>query len=486
MANLIELFQNLFKPREAQLQSQTTVEPPLRTSALQRMFSAENTRRSMIQDCQRMYDEDTRPQGVIKTLARDTVKAGFELMVSGPRSAEAKQIAEDLIKRVNVMKRIEQWVNSTLRDGDSFFELGANSAGLIVEVTRKPTLELHRWSDDFDQFYDPSKAFFWTDQSWNGINPPNNAVYFAEWQIIHARGDHEENRRYGRPLFASARKAYKRMTEGELDVSIRRKTRSGLKFLHALEDATEADIETYKSRNKSVLSDPFGAIADFFSNKKTSVSAIQGDANLQEIGDIEHHIHTWWIASPTPMALLGYGKDLNRDILDEQKEQYDSAKESLSAWLAEEILRPLIERQWLLLGLWPDSLDWSIEWATKDSLTADILLKAAQALTALVATGKFTDETLIRLFSRFVPGFDAEAEIKALAAKQEQEMRDEIMRIEANARAMELQAQQDAQNNTDGAPTDQTAPPSQTVPQPQGGPPGRFPGKTAVTTNGRH
>lgn len=477
MADLIAMFQALFKPRETQLNPVTTVQPPLRTSAMQRMFSAENGRRAMITDCQRMYDEDTRPQGIIKMLARDTVKAGFELRVSGPKAKEAQKIAEDLLKRLKVMKRLEQWVNRTLRDGDSFFEIATNAQGIIVEISRKPTLELHRWSDDFDTFYNPAQAFFWTDQAWNGINPPANAVYFAEWQIIHARGDHDENSRYGRPLFASARKTYKRVTEGELDISIRRKTRAGMKFVHALEGATDADIEAYKVRNKSVLSDPFGAISDYFSNKKTSVSTLQGDANLDQIGDVEHHIDTFWVAAPTPKALLGYGKDLNRDILDEQKEQYDGVKESLSQWLNEEILRPLIERQWLLLGIWPDSLDWDIEWAAKDSLTPDALLKAAQAITALGASGKFTDETIIRIFSRFIPEFDAEAEIAALKAKQEQDMADELDRIEANA-----QVQADAANvdPATGQPLEEQPPEEEGTP-----PIKKIPAKVPVTTNGR-
>jgi hypothetical protein len=447
---LIARFQNLFRPRAAELKPATEMPPPPRPSALARLFMVEMDRRSIIVDCQVMYDSDTRASGVIKALARDAIKGGFELRVSGPRAEEAQNIANDLLKRCRVNKRLEQWTNRTLRDGDSFFELVANTQGDIVEVSRKPTLEMHRWSDDFDQFYDPAKAYFWTDQSWTGIDPPYGATYFAEWQIIHARGDHDENNRYGRPLFQSARKAYKRMTEGELDVAIRRKTRAGMKYLHTLEDGSDADIAAYQARNKAVLSDPFSAVADFFSSKKTSISAIQGDARLSEIEDIKHHISTWWVASPAPMSLLGYGQDLNRDVLDEQKEQYDSAKESLSSWLSEEILRPLIERQWLLKGIWPDSLDWAIEWAAKESLTAEGMLAAANAFNALVLNGKFSDETLLKLFSRFVPAFDADAELKLLQAKQAKEQANQVQIEKAKAdAAAKAQAAMNNQPPTD-------------------------------------
>ena len=380
-----------------------------------------------------MADEDTRAEGVLKAVAKDAIKDGFELQVEGPRADEAKAIADDLLERVGFWGRVDDWVRLTLQDGDSFLELGATSAGDIVQVSRKPTLEMHRWSDEFDQFYDTARAFWWADIMFGGatLEPPAGATFFAEWQIVHARYAHNENSRYGRPLFASARKAYKRMTEGELDIAIRRKTRAGMKYSHSMEDASEADITAYMQRNKAALDDPFAAVADFFSNKRTTIQAIQGDAHLSEIDDVNHHIRTWWIAALTPMSLLGYGQDLNRDVLDEQKEQYDGTKEELSNWVTEEFAAPLIERQWLLKGIWPASLKWSAQWASKQPMTAPDLESAAKALTMLGATGKFTDETLLRLFSRFVPDFDAEAEIQALG----QRMADDLARVARNAQA---------------------------------------------------
>jgi hypothetical protein len=183
------------------------------------------------------------------------------------------------------------------------------------------------------------------------------------------------------------------------------------------------------------LNEPFAAVADFFSNKRTSIQSIQGDARLSEIDDVLHHIRTWWVASPVPMSLLGYGQDLNRDVLDEQKQQYDSVKESTSEWVSQQIVRPLIERQWLLKGIYPGGLDWSVEWASKQPFKAADLGEAAKALTLLNATGLVTDETLIRLFSRFVPGFDADAELAALEKQKTEQAQqaEDMARVAANA-----------------------------------------------------
>lgn len=408
----------------------TVVAPPPRPMAQMRLFSLENDRRSVVQDCRQMYREDTRAKRILKKIAKDAVKGGFTLMVEGPRADEAQRIAEEMLERVGFWTHGDDWVRMTLRDGDSFFELGASAAGDIVSVSRKPTLEMYRWSDDFDGFYDPARAFFWTEQPVIAGQPPADATFLAEWQVIHARSEHDEGSRYGTPIFESARRAYKRMTEGELDIAIRRKTRAGMKYIHALEDASEADIEAYKTRNKATLNDPFAAVADFFSNKRSTITAIQGDANLADIEDVMHHINTFLIASPIPASLVGYGHDLNRDVLDEQSSEYDDEKEGLSDWVSEQIVIPLIERQWLLKGIWPDGLTWSVEWASKKALTPEAFAEAAKALAALRATGLFADESLIRLFARFVPDFDAQAEIDRLA---EMEPADMPARVAGNA-----------------------------------------------------
>ncbi len=419
---LIDRFQSLFRPRDKQETPVTLVTEPTRPTTLLSRFGAEQGRRSIVNDSRRMYADDPRVRTIIQTLARDATKNGFELNVEGPRSAEAIAIANEMLDRLDVWTRLDDWVRLTLRDGDSFLEVGATAAGDIVHVSRKPTLEMFRWSNERNEFVDPSRAFYWTDQMWTGDTPPATATFFAEWQMIQASWDIDEGSRYGRPLLTSARSAYKRMTEGELDIAIRRKTRAGMRYVHSLEDASEPEIDAYKTRNRAVLGDPSVAIADYFSNKRTSITAIQGDAHLSEIDDVLHHIRTFWLASPVPMSLLGYGQDLNRDVLDEQEEQYRRSLESISEWVFGQFVKPLIERQWLLKGIWPDSLTWTAEWASKQPLTAAGMDLAAKALVSLRATSLLTDETMLRLLSHVLPDFDVAAELKALAAQKPDEI----------------------------------------------------------------
>lgn len=429
---MIEKFQALFRPRETQEIPVTLVSPPSRPSSLVNRFSAERDRRAMIEEARQMYEEDPRCDGVISTLARDAVKNGFDLAIDGPRAMEASDLVDELLTQLDLTNRLDDWARLTLRDGDTFLEVATNAQGRIVHVSRKPTLEMYRWTDSFDQFKDPERAFFWTDQHFGG-DPPRDATFFAEWQIIDARYKRDEGSRYGRPLFASARKPYKRMSEGELDIAIRRKTRAGMKYVHSLEDASEGDIQAYQTRNKAALTDPFAAVADFFSSKRTNIQSIQGDARLAEIDDVLHHIDTWATASPVPLELIGYGRNINRDVLEQKKEQYDDSLQGFRGWLTVEFIKPLVERQWLLAGIWPDGLNWSVDWKMGKAPTATGVKDISQALVALRATGLFADDSLLRLFGMLFPGFDVDAEIVALAARVD-DMPSRIG-VEANANA---------------------------------------------------
>ena len=121
-----------------------------------------------------------------------------------------------------------------------------------------------------------------------------------------------------------------------------------------------------------------------------------------------HHIRTWWVASPVPMSLLGYGQDLNRDVLEKQKEQYDETLEALRPWIQKEILRPLFELAWLLAGLLPETLTVEYHWKAKRVLKPADLRDIADAALRLRALG-LPDPAIWTLIQQFLPDVDIEA-----------------------------------------------------------------------------
>lgn len=365
-------------------------------------FRAAAERIEIVKACRKMYREDTRARRMISTLARDVVRGGCTIVV--PQNPRAEDEAQALLERLDYNARLDDWVRLTMRDGDAFLEAGVTSEMEVATLTRKPTLQMRRNSNLLDEFDDPRRAYWYAPPTWMLPEPPGDAIWFAAWQMIHARWDHDDGERYGSPLFASGTSAYKRVAEGEFDIAVRRKTRAGKKYSHEFPMGTSApDIEAYIESNKVALDDPFAAIADFFGTAK--ISSIEGDARLQEIGDVRHHIQTWLIAGILPMELIGYGEDLNRDVLEEKKAQYDRDLDTLTGWVEGQLVKPVLELQWLLKGIYPPSVEYEVKWKAKETLTAGALRDVADAALKLMALG-YPREVTDALIDKFLPGID--------------------------------------------------------------------------------
>jgi hypothetical protein len=382
-----------------------------------RLFSAESDRASVVKLARRMAKDDPRADAALNAVARDVTRGGFHVQVpQQPNAARARQIANDLIDRLNLTQTTDDVVRETLRDGDGFYELALDSDGLIQNVSRKPTLEMRRLSDLQDRFADPTRAFCWNDEMFMLLGlPPRDAVFFAEYQVIHCRWAHDAGERYGQPLFTSGRQPWLYASEGEKDMAVRRKVRASMRYIHNLKGASEGQITAYRERNKDALTNPDMATADFFANAdSTSIDAVQGDAHLSEIGDVEHQITTAFFNSPVPLYLLGYGENLNRDVLEEQRDQYHDTLDGVAAWLDDQFLIPLLERQWMLQGIWPASLRYTIERPPRKPLTAALLSSAATAVKELRAAG-IPDRIVYELLAKLIPGVDVDRimELKA-------------------------------------------------------------------------
>jgi hypothetical protein len=337
-------------------------------------MKADRERVAVVNTCVRMYETDPRVKKAHRFYARDIVRAGFLVKT---KNMEAKAIADSLQKRIGLNQLLEDAVRETSRDGDSMYELVIDNMLNISEVSRKPTLQVRRNSNSRDKFDNPSQAFWMGGQSWQ-TEPPKDALFFSEWQIIHARWDHEKNKRYGTPMFASATSAFKRMEDGELNIAVRRKQGGAMMRQHVVE-GSPADLQKYKEDNEKVLG-KLAAVTDIFSNKPSSLFIHQGDGNLDKIGDVTHHVATVMAASDVPMELIVYGDGLNRDILGEKKEEYEETLSQGREWLTEQMIRPLLERQWLLNGILPASVNYEIIWRTAKPLTPADLRDLADAL----------------------------------------------------------------------------------------------------------
>jgi hypothetical protein len=399
-----DMINQLFGKRQA---AETNTLTPIPSSAVVQMerFQAETGRLRVIQLCRKMYKTDPRVERMHRTLARDMVKGGF---VVKTRHEAARKVALELQKRLGLNQKCEDTVRLTARDGDSFNEIAVSEEMNITSVTRKPTLVTYRNTDLADQFQNPAKAFYMVPMpiSWQ-TEPPADAVWMAEWQIIHSRWNWDEENRYGTPMMAAATSAFKRVSEGEMDVAVRRKTRAPMRYHHVVE-GSGADIEAYKEANRDAFNNPLSAVLDFFSNKSGSITAIEGDAHLGEINDIMHHLETMATASDVPLALIGYGNDMNRDILGEKKEEYAETLEQGREWLSDQFVKPLLERQWLLKGILPESVEYEVIWRPRIQITPVLIRDLADALLKLKLLN-VSDTDINAILTYFLPGVEIDA-----------------------------------------------------------------------------
>lgn len=401
MPSLKQRIQAFFNPVSAET---TAVQPtPAQQSVVAEYekLKADRDRLAIIKTCRTMYAQDPRVKKALKMYATDTVKAGFLIRT---KDEEAKKIAMDLQTRIGLNKKLQDVVRLSGRDGDSFYEIVVDDQLNITEASRKPTLRMRRNSNSTDKFDDPNRAFYMAPDNFMGADVPKNAVFFPTWQIIHVRWEHDDESRYGTPMWASATGAFKRVSEGETDMAVRRKVRAGMRLLHVVEGAA-SDIEAYKEVNKSALANPTAAHLDLFTNKQGSITAVQGDAHLNEINDLLHQVATMFAASDVPMELVAYGEGLNRDILSEKKDEYDESLDDGREWVTEEFLKPLIERQWLLKGILPANVEYKIIWRKAKSLTPAGLRDLADAGSRFKLLG-VKDEIVQLLIASFLRDVD--------------------------------------------------------------------------------
>jgi len=382
MATLRQRVSAFFNP--PQQQAQTTQDDPRVQSvtAEYEKLKADRDRMAKIKTCNLMYECDPRIEKAHRVYSQDIVKAGFLIVTKDER---AKQIAMDLQERLDMNQFLEDATRETSRDGDSFYEVVIDDNLLITELSRKPTLEMHRNTNRQDKFDDPNRAFWQGSSNWMNTEPPKDALWYAEWQMIHARWKHDSGQRYGKSMFSASTGAYKKVDDGELNVAVRRKMGGSQIRVHSIEGSS-ADLEKYKEDNKASFG-VLAAVTDLFTNKKGSVDVKQGDGNIDKLGDVQHHVATMMAGSDVPMELIVYGEGLNRDILGEKKDEYENNQKQGREWLTSQLVKPVLERQWLLQGILPSSIKYKIIWRTAKPLTPADLRDLGDGLSRLKLIG---------------------------------------------------------------------------------------------------
>lgn len=408
------------------------------------MFRVEWTRRSVLRQLYQMLREDPRVFRANRVFAATAVRRGYSVRVTSsmsPRLAmRAQNVIDELNRRVSMNGKLAPWARVLLRDGDLFLNPVIDPASnKIVQIKSLPALTMQRNEDITGNFPDLSKAFQQIDPI--SLQPE---LELALWQVNHIRWDHEEGERYGRSQYLSALAKWKQLNMVEQDLVVRRRTRAAPKRVHIIGDKDHPgsfkDIEEYKAQNR-ITAGPNEIVTDYFINGLGDVKDLSADAQLDHIKDVEHLQEVYMLATGVPLHLLGFGQGVNRDIVEDQKAQFEEDVQELRGLLeygdggAYSGIRAIYDLALALQGIDPSLVDYSFIWYENDTDTANDRISRVIDLRSAQPDPLVSRKTALRVIGKDL-GLDTDDAIEAELRQIKQEQAEDRQEQQTEAGAL--------------------------------------------------
>lgn len=317
---------------------------------------------------------DPRVKKIHRRMARDATKGGLKLHWIGKESQRINNLWKQFVLRLQINNRMKLMSDASglAKEGNLPLQWIVNEMRQVTGSLRMPTETIIPIVDRTGRFKDTKAAF-------RQVDPLTyeELCTFPLWQLTVSRLDpdnFDDMGCMGRPYMDASRSIWQKLTMTEEDLVIRRRTRAPQKLAHSLDGADSNALAEYQER----VEGQSGEIATDFYGNKLSVTAVGGDANLEQIADITLLIDAFFSGAPAPKGLFGYVDDLARDVLEDLKRDYYEEIDALQDALAY-AYEDGFKLQLLLAGINPDSYQFQVQFAERmtDSKNqrADLALK---------------------------------------------------------------------------------------------------------------
>jgi hypothetical protein len=374
------------------------------------MMQGPSERQRVIIESRKQFDQNPIYEALLKTSAVDITRGEYVIQVQPGAIAErqAQELADNFMEDLKVNSRTYEWCLQAKIDGDYFLEVGVDTKlRQITRIDPFETLDVKPVLNRRGHFVDRSKAFQVQEF---GSMAGGEAVFYPLFLVVWGKNNPQNTPRnpYGRPELRSAIGAFRRASRGWDDVAVRRAMSGGKTRVHTLSDVSEATVKAYREANKETLNvsfDNLASILDIFTTASgnESYKEFQGDSMLDRIGDIMHHIETGAIVAMTPLELIGYAKNINRDILEQKSKQYRQAVADGVDWMGAQFIEPLIDRHFYLNGVFPPLNPYTITRKQTSQLTPRELIDVGQAVASLRGTMVIGDSLILKIVSALLP-----------------------------------------------------------------------------------
>lgn len=345
---------------------------------LYRQMWCDPDQRAAILDIRQMDRDDGRVKRIHSRVARDIVRGGV-LFAQAEDDETLDELWDGFARRLQLDKaeKLKSDARGLVMEGSLPLQWVVDADWNVVAAVRMPAETILPQVDRNGRFKDVARAYVQFDPS-----EGKEIAAFPLWQLYLARFDpdnYDDMGSIGRPFLDASRTTWKKLRMTEEDLVIRRRTRAPLRMAHVLEGATQEDLDAYRG---TVERDQSQITTDYFLNRKGGVSAVQGDANLDQIGDVVHLLDSFFSGSPLPKGLMGYTNGMARDILEDLKRDYYEEVDLLQDTLAGAYAAGFA-LQCLLKGINPAASDYTVGFAERRTETPSQTVDRGLKLQAL-------------------------------------------------------------------------------------------------------
>lgn len=375
---------------------------------LYRQMWVDSDLRQRVLDIRDMDARDGRVKKIHKRTAAMVVKGGLALS-SKTENRRVKRAWDRFEQRLGLHRRekLQSDARGLLMEGNLAMQWVLDGERKrVLQGVRMPSETLIPRVLPNGTFADPAAAY---DQ--HDLSSGTLLARFALWQLTLGRIDpdnYDDAGSFGRPYLDGSREVWKKLVMTEEDLVLRRRMRAPQRMSHVLEGASEEDLMRYRNRVESDQAE--GITTDYYLNKKGGVTALGGDANLDQIADVAHLLDTFFAGSPAPKGLFGFAGDLNRDILEDLKRDFFEEVDALQD-IQSQVYQTGFELQLLLDGMDPENFDFQVQFAERRTETANQAADRALKWQALGVPERTVYELL---------GLDVEREQLRRAEQQKQ------------------------------------------------------------------
>lgn len=291
-------------------------------------------------------------------------KSGDTFVIESDNDKVVK-ILEDCSKRLKLDEGAWEIARNIAKYGDEFDEVIVSNQNAIVKLKYLAPETMVRKQDEYGR--DEEVAYEQVDPKVDQV-----VAEFAKWQIVQF-SNARSRKKYGRSILDSIRRPYKQLQMMEDGMVIARLTRSHLRYKWLVDitgmDLKEAEAHLKKVKKsvrkkrtinpitgkQDITTNPLTAEEDFFvgvtKDSPADVDVLQGQANLSNIGDVEHFQNKIFSGLKVPKAYLGLERDINaKATLTEQDIQFARTVRKVQGVLREGF-RKIFDLELILKGI---------------------------------------------------------------------------------------------------------------------------------------